>query len=367
MKILILTQAEDTHAIAVQLALLDMNHEVQLLFTADQPTKLTNSVFIDSRNYEWRSLDEEKSISDNHHDVVWWRRARKPYLPKNIIHPEDYKFAMRENNLFFESITSNISPNAWWINSKTAATMANYKLLQLRKAVECGMVIPETLCSNNAQDIHNFIVKYEKEGVIYKPLCSNVWFEENKVKIGYTSKVNLAELPKNELLQFAPGIFQKEIKKKYELRITCFGEYIVAAKLDSQTHPEGVIDWRAISPDRMVVEPYELPAHFCHKIRCFMNSMGLVFGALDFIVTHDNHYIFLEVNEQGQFLWLEDCNPEFKMLDIFLRFIVNKSPKYLWERPKLTYNYRDYSNRIEQILKDHRQQHVNVNQARTYM
>ena len=36
-----------------------------------------------------------------------------------------------------------------------------------------------------------------------------------------------------------------------------------------------------------------------------MRKMGLVFCALDFIVTQDDEYVFLEVNEQGQFLWIE--------------------------------------------------------------
>jgi glutathione synthase/RimK-type ligase-like ATP-grasp enzyme len=340
-KILILTQAEDTHAITVQLALQEMNHHVQLLFTADQPTKLKNSVFISNENFEWKRLDSCNSISDNDYDVIWWRRARKPYLPKDIIHQQDYKFAIRENNLFYESITSNIAPYAWWINSKSAAAMANYKLLQLKKAGECNITIPPTLCSNNATDIRNFILKYENNGVIYKSLCSNTWFEDTSVRFGYTSKVTLADLPKDELLQFVPGIFQKEIKKKYELRVTCFGDYIVAAKLDSQAYPEGMIDWRAIPADKIFPEPYELPSILADKIRFFMKSMGLVFGTLDFIVTEDNNYIFLEVNEQGQFLWLENCNPEFHMLDIFLHFILNKSAQYAWEPHSNMYCLRD--------------------------
>ncbi|KTD25396.1 Glutathione synthase/Ribosomal protein S6 modification enzyme (glutaminyl transferase) [Legionella lansingensis] len=367
MKILILTQVEDTHAIAVQLALSDMNHHIRLFFTADQPTRLTNSVFIDNRHYEWKSFDEDNSIADNDYDVVWWRRARKPYLAKDRVHAGDYKFAVRENNLFYESITCNIAPDAWWINPKSAATMANYKLLQLRKACECGMPIPETLCSNDAQDIRHFLLKNENEGVIYKPLCSNVWFEDDKIRVGYTTKVTLSDLPKNELLQLVPGIFQKEIKKKYELRITCFGNYIVAARIDSQVHPEGITDWRAIPPDRLSVEPYELPSILSDKIRRFMRSMGLVFGALDFIVTEDNNYIFLEVNEQGQFLWLENCNPEFKMLDIFLRFIVNKSPDFTWKRQQEEYHLDDYKSRMEQVLMEHKQQHVSLNNVNTYM
>jgi biotin carboxylase len=36
-----------------------------------------------------------------------------------------------------------------------------------------------------------------------------------------------------------------------------------------------------------------------------MNELGLVFGTVDLRVTDDNEYVFLEVNPQGQFLYVE--------------------------------------------------------------
>mgnify|MGYP000623536185 CR=1 FL=1 len=37
-----------------------------------------------------------------------------------------------------------------------------------------------------------------------------------------------------------------------------------------------------------------------------MTTLGLEFGALDFVVDGDGNYLFLEVNPNGQWLWLED-------------------------------------------------------------
>ncbi len=56
-----------------------------------------------------------------------------------------------------------------------------------------------------------------------------------------------------------------------------------------------------------------------------MKKLGLVFGCFDFIVTPDNEYYFLEINEQGQFLWIEEVNPDIKMLDAFVNFLINKN------------------------------------------
>ncbi|WP_025385054.1 hypothetical protein [Legionella oakridgensis] len=361
MKFLILTEPDDTHAVIVKIALEKIGHHVRLLFTADQPTKQKNSVFIDNDSYQWKSTDKHGTILDHDYDVVWWRRVRKPYLPEKIIHPEDYKFAIRENNLFYESLTNNIAPNAWWINAKEASIRANSKLLQLRIASQCGMLIPTTLCSNDPNDIRYFLLKHEKDGVIYKPLCSNFWFEEKQVKIAYTSKITFLDLPNNKLLQLLPGIFQREIKKKYELRITCFGDYIIAAKLNSQIHPEGRIDWRAIPEGKMNIEPYNLPHDISNKIREFMRRIGIIFGSFDFIVTHDDKYIFLEVNEQGQFLWIEEYNSNFRMLDIFINFIINRSRNFVWNQHEFRHEIKIYKHEVRHIVNQNIKNHVDLN------
>lgn len=36
-----------------------------------------------------------------------------------------------------------------------------------------------------------------------------------------------------------------------------------------------------------------------------MDELGLVYGALDFVVTPDGQWVFLEVNPGGQFGWLQ--------------------------------------------------------------
>lgn len=363
MKYLIPTEPDDTHAILVKIALEKLGHQVTLIFTATQPTRQKNSVFIDANHYRWQSIDQYESILENNFDVVWWRRARKPYLPNNRTHPEDDTFIIRENRLFYESFTHNLAPNAWWINSKEAANRANFKLLQLKTARECGMKIPTTLCSNDPEEIHEFMHKNESSGVIYKPLCANVWFEAYQTKIMYASKVSSKNLPSNEVLQQLPGIFQKEVEKQYELRVTCFGDYLVAAKLNSQVPAGGKIDWRATQGDKMVVEPYDLPDDMTYKLRLFMKKIGIVFGSFDLIVTPDNDYIFLEVNEQGQFLWIEDYNASFKMLDIFVQFLQSKSIDFKWDSSSLEHSIETYRARMEPIFTHNVSRYVDLNRA----
>lgn len=176
MKFLIATEPDDIHAIVTKLALEEHEQDVRIFFTADQPTRQKNSVYLNAENYNWYSEDDYNFYPQSDYDVVWWRRPRKPFLPKTLTHPEDYQFVLKENYLFFESLINNISPQAWWINPLNSFAKANLKILQLRLAARCNLAIPITLCSNNPTDIRDFILQYQNK-VIYKCFCSNFWFE----------------------------------------------------------------------------------------------------------------------------------------------------------------------------------------------
>ena len=54
MKLLITTEPDDFHAIAVKIALEEMEHHVRLYFSADHPSKQSNTVFIDNELYNWK-------------------------------------------------------------------------------------------------------------------------------------------------------------------------------------------------------------------------------------------------------------------------------------------------------------------------
>jgi glutathione synthase/RimK-type ligase-like ATP-grasp enzyme len=376
MKFLILTEPDDTHAFLVKAALEQEGYPIDCLFMADHPTKMRNSVYVDNKNYSWQGLDghnnyrQKLSTIDEHnilaaddscYDIVWWRRVRKPHLPKFYVHAEDYNFVMRENVAFFESITHNFAPHAWWVNPKEAAGRANSKLLQLRLAALTGFSIPQTLCSNDPQEVEAFLLAHQKTGVIYKPLSANLWVEQDQVKIIYTSRVTYNDLPHAHMLQALPGIFQCEISKKYELRVTCFGDYIVAAKINAKD-AEKMIDWRAetFSQD-FSFELYELPAALKYKIRLFMRKLGIVFGCFDFIVTPDDDYVFLEVNEQGQFLWLEEYNEDIPVLDIFIKFMLHRRVNFTWDGIQKKYKLSDYRDRAFALRDENMAKHVDLN------
>ena len=112
---------------------------------------------------------------------------------------------------------------------------------------------------------------------------------------------------------------------------------------------------------QLQIEPYQLPTAIQMQIHKFMHELGIVFGVFDFIVTEDDKYVFLEVNEQGQFLWLENYHQDFPMLDIFMQFITNKSMEFTWKPEKAKHSLADYIPLMEEIYSDNIKKHIELN------
>jgi glutathione synthase/RimK-type ligase-like ATP-grasp enzyme len=114
-----------------------------------------------------------------------------------------------------------------------------------------------------------------------------------------------AMLPRGHSLEsvaLAPTILQPYVEKAFELRCVVIGENIFAAKMDTQADEKSRIDSRGGEPDH---EIFELPHAVEASLHRVMDSFGLNFASLDMIVTPDGDFVFLELNPNGQWLWLE--------------------------------------------------------------
>jgi glutathione synthase/RimK-type ligase-like ATP-grasp enzyme len=121
----------------------------------------------------------------------------------------------------------------------------------------------------------------------------------------------------SEGVRHIPCLFQEYIPKAVELRVTIIGDEIFVAEIDSQSQAETAIDWRDYSvPMRM--KRGSLPDDIVSKCFALVRGFGLNFSALDFIVTPEGEYVFLESNPNGQFLFVEQWVPELKMVDALL-------------------------------------------------
>jgi hypothetical protein len=74
-----------------------------------------------------------------------------------------------------------------------------------------------------------------------------------------------------------------------------------------------------------------------------MDAMALRFGAIDLIVTPAGDYVFLEVNEMGQFLWIEQSAPQERLLAHFCAYLCCADRPYAGQLGRFeTVRFADY-------------------------
>jgi glutathione synthase/RimK-type ligase-like ATP-grasp enzyme len=192
-------------------------------------------------------------------------------------------------------------PNALWINPRNSNFNPNDKVIQLFLAKQLGFHIPPTLISTDPIKTSDFLEWNVKS--IYKVLT---WFSEYPNKLIFTSRVDSKKVIDNaDSIKVCPGIFQREIEKSFEFRVTTVGKKIFSVMIDSQTLERTKLDWRR-NRFEVPYSIYNLPNKIENLINKMNIKLGLHFAAYDFIVTPNDEVYFLEVNPGGQWLWIEN-------------------------------------------------------------
>jgi len=321
--ILIPTSLYDVHAIAIEYVLKEHKDKVNVIrwFCSDFPSIQSQTFTADNNCYEFNVSPKNDDFSLGSIDLVWYRRPGSIVIDLDESHP-DYEQICRENNHFHRNIWELLPYKTKWVNHYSDSKRADCKLNQIRKAIESGLTVPKTISSNEPEKIKCFI-KENKGRTLYKTFSGlHDWKEENKVFRQHATPVTLNDLPDDEMLRLSVGIFQEYIDKEYELRIFYIDGQFISAKIRLPKGSAGEHDWRAAANQGLIIEPYELPEKIRNSLAEFMQSLNLVTGSIDMIRDTQGEYVFLEVNESGQFIWLELENPEIKVLGPFCKFIV---------------------------------------------
>jgi glutathione synthase/RimK-type ligase-like ATP-grasp enzyme len=100
-------------------------------------------------------------------------------------------------------------------------------------------------------------------------------------------------------------IFQAYVPKLVELRITVVGRRIFAAEIHSQRTNHTRCDWRRYDQGQTPHRPHELPRDLEQRCTALVERLCLRYGAIDMVLTPDGRYVFLEINPNGQYLWIE--------------------------------------------------------------
>ncbi|HEU4384916.1 MAG TPA: hypothetical protein VFR85_15650 [Anaeromyxobacteraceae bacterium] len=302
--VLIISTAVDTATDVVERAIHNMGGRTSRINTEEFPFGATLTTILSSDAPHSFCLTTEGSGAETLDRVTagWYRRVRVPVKPPDM-HAGVYDFALRESRAALVGMV--LAQRVPMMSPPAQVWAAEQKVFQLAQAREAGLSIPPTVVTNDPEEVKAAFSRY-RAGIIAKPVRTGFVDYGNEQHAVYTSRVLEEHLDAVETARLSPAIYQPLIEKKCDVRATLVGDELFVAEIDSQTDPAATVDWRKTTNPHLPHRRSELPERVAAGIRSLAARLGLAFGAFDLIRTPRDEYVFLEVNPNGQWLWLDD-------------------------------------------------------------
>lgn len=306
--VVILTRADDREADAVGLSLAARGVPYLRLDADRLPATIASLTLHGDLETAHRfiTLHGQETLDPR---VVWLRHFDPVSIPTTRNHdPVVRAFSQGEWYRAVQGLLAGV--RARWINSRETVYQLD-RVTQLGLAGSVGLETPETLVSNDPERVRNFINLYPS-GVIAKALGHH--FVETPpgtlrgVFPRLLTRTDVAEL--EEVVALVPAMFQEYVPHTAEIRATVIGRWVVAARITKED-PQDM--WRC--PGEVLVKEHSLPKQILDALLKYMDLARLEYGAFDLLLTTDGRYVFLEVNPEGDWMWLEDRSEEINITE----------------------------------------------------
>ena len=246
---LIVTERLDPHAEIIEKELERRGHTYLRFDVEDFPQQSSGSYSVED-GLETLEIGGHRIAIDDV-DAVWYRRTEPTDLSEPYTAP-DRRSARFEGGAFVQGLWQRLS-HVRWVSSPAAIRAASDKFDQLIRANQCGFSIGSRLAD----------------------------------------------------ISSARGIIRRVIPAGYGIRVTVFGERVFACRLLAQAHG----DRRAYNWDRSeslhAHEATTLSEDVAQSCRLLVRDYGLAYAAIDMVVTPNGEHVFLELNPNGEWAWIE--------------------------------------------------------------
>lgn len=306
MTVLIITRSDDNQSVNSVVKAIEDRGGSAFRFDTDRfPTEVRLIAEYLTGSERLRLISAESELDLSAVTAIWHRRLDIGARIPREIDPQLRMASLGESNRTVKGMLDSLK--AFRMDPEPVIRRAENKQAQLQVARDLGMDTPKTLITNDQEAVRAFYRECNG-AIVTKMLSSFAVYEEGIEKVVFTNPVSLEDLKDLDGLTLCPMTFQEQIPKALELRATVVGDRIFTAAIDSQVSTLARHDWRKDGAALVSNwERFELPGLLEKQILRLMDHFELNYGALDFILTPDGRYVFLEVNPAGEFFWLEDC------------------------------------------------------------
>jgi len=179
------------------------------------------------------------------------------------------------------------------------------KLRQLDAARDSGLLIPETLYTDDPEAARAFVGRHgDVVAKLHEALTQSMDGSGAHVSTRALSPEDIEALDE---LAACPMILQARVPKRGELRVAVVGRRVYAARIVfPDVEADEIVDWRRVErPWRW--EAATLPEPAQRALVATHAALGLNFGAVDLIERPDGELVFLETNPHGEWWMLQDA------------------------------------------------------------
>jgi glutathione synthase/RimK-type ligase-like ATP-grasp enzyme len=235
--------------------------------------------------------------------AVWFRRPSEPVAHREVTDPLTRRYVERECAAFSADVWDNLGCRAVPAPDRATRAAAG-KVRQLVEAGRAGFQLPPTLITTDADELLDFYCAHD--GRVITKVIEQLWAHSgDEAFFRYTQPVSTRDVGFADAVRLSPIIVQPYVDKSLELRVTVVGSRVFAAEIHSQESNHARLDWRRYDMRMTPHRPHELPAAVAASCRRVVEGLGLCYGAIDLILTPDGRYVFLEINPNGEYRWIE--------------------------------------------------------------
>jgi MvdC family ATP-grasp ribosomal peptide maturase len=233
---------------------------------------------------------------------VWGRRLGPPALDAEL-DPAFRDGCVREALAALRGFLGGLADRRF-VNPPDADHAAADKVRQLRLARDLGLEVPHTIVTNDPEHARDFYAAHGGD-VVAKMLTAFSTSMDGRSPFVHTSAVTPEDLEHLDGLRLSPMVFQERIPKARELRVAMVAGRPHVGAVDASRSERGQVDWRRSLPGECPWTPGTIPTAVAERLRRLLETLGLVYGAVDLIVTPDGRHVFLEINPGGEWGMLE--------------------------------------------------------------
>ncbi|MBO3746197.1 ATP-dependent carboxylate-amine ligase [Streptosporangiaceae bacterium NEAU-GS5] len=304
--ILVLSGEADAHADTVEEELRRLDVPVARFDPARYPAEAGLSVRIDAAGQVGGVLrDGDQTIALDAIDAVWLRRPGYPRVPEALSGTPVGTAAQVEAYACLADLWELLDV-AFVPATPAAVALAAHKMRQLTLAGRLGFEVPGTLVTNDPDAFLDHYADTSGRMITKRAVPSQrLQTVEGDQTARHTIPVRPRDLADVESVRLGPILTQPMIDKRFEIRVTVVGDEVFSAAIHSQETHHTRVDFRHYDDAHTPITRYRLPDVLRERCVEITRALGLRYSAIDLIVTPDGRTVFLELNPNGQYLWIE--------------------------------------------------------------